>query len=280
MMIEVEGGTFRMGTFSGFADERPVHTVTVDSFLLDSHELTQYEWVQLMEENPSYFSSKPAEGEDQDKRPVENVNIYEIMKYCNLRSLSEGLEPCFSLQGKTNPSLWPDIPEHSNLLWDSAICNFEANGYRLPTEAEWEYAARGGKAAAFDTPASAESESSSARSQFEKKFQDATLLNDTTWNTTNSLGKTHQVGLKKPSSLGLYDICGNVWEWCWDWYSCYSSETQVNPHGPEKHTRNADRMGRGGAWNAIATDCTPFFRNCGAPGERFNFLGVRLARSK
>ncbi len=279
MMIKVDGGAFRMGSYSGFADERPVHTVSVDSFMLDSHPLTQVEWYAIMGNNPSYFSSNPYEKEDQDRRPVESVNVYDVFKYCNLRSIKEGLEPVYSLSGKTNPSLWPDVPDEQNVLWDTVLCNWSANGYRLPTEAEWEFAARGGRDAEFADLESAEKESQPSKTDSEKHFFSEATIEQTSWTSSNSHGKTHQVGLKKPNSLGFYDMCGNVWEWCWDWYSCYPSETVENPHGTEKHTRTSDRLGRGGGWNSVITDCTPFYRNTGSPGDRFNFLGVRLART-
>ena len=100
------------------------------------------------------------------------------------------------------------------------------------------------------------------------------------WNKKNSDCMTHAVMLKPASILGLYDLFGNVWEWYWDWYDCYQVGEFINPRGAERSHDNTDRMGRGGAWNSEVSDCSPFFRNCGSPSARYNFIGLRVVRSK
>ena len=260
-MILVKGGTFQMGSPTGMADERPVHTVTVDDFYMDEHLVTQAEWKKIMGENPAYFSGSPKKGESQTKRPVEHISHYDAFVYCKKRSIAEKLNPCYVIKGESDPKKWGPVPDEQNNAWDSAECRWDANGYRLPTESEWEYAARGG-----------------IRDGQKKAAKDAD--ENRSWNKNNSDGMTHAVCLKSPSVLGFYDLFGNVWEWCWDWYDCYIPGEFVNPRGAERTSDNTDRMGRGGAWNAEASDCSPYFRNCGSPASRYNFIGMRVVRSK
>ena len=260
-MILVEGGTFEMGSPTGMADERPVHTVTLDNFYMDEHEVTQADWKKVMGINPSYFSDNPEKGESQAKRPVEHISHYDAYVYCNKRSMAEKLTPCYVIGGTDNPEKWGDTPDEQNNLWDNVKCRWDTNGYRLPSETEWEYAARGG-----------------IHNTQKKVLKDAD--DNHSWNKNNSNCMTHAVRLRTPSVLGFYDLFGNVWEWCWDWYDCYRPGNFTNPHGAERTDDNTDRMGRGGAWNAEPSDCSPFFRNCGSPASRYNFIGMRVVRSK
>ena len=174
-MMRIEGGVFMMGSESGDNEERPVHQVTVESFLMGRYEVTQAEWESVMGNNPSGF--KGAE------LPVENVSWFDAVEYCNALSQKEGLTPCYSGSGN-------DI-----------TCNWDANGYRLPTEAEWEYAAKGG-----------------SRNPFANAYLGNNNPDAEAWYNRNSGGKTQNVGTREPNNLGLCDMSGNVWEWCWDWY--------------------------------------------------------------
>jgi formylglycine-generating enzyme len=261
MMILVEGSTFQMGSATGMADERPVHTVTLDNFYMAEHEVTQSEWKKIMGNNPSYFSDNPFSGETQSRRPVEHISHYDVYVYCNRRSMAENLTPCYLIGGIDNSDKWGKVPEEQTGMWDNVECRWDVNGYRLPTEAEWEYAARGG-----------------AHDGQKKVLKDSD--ENHSWNKNNSECMTHSVCTKVPSVLGFYDLFGNVWEWCWDWYDCYKPGASVNPHGAVRTNENTDRMGRGGAWNAEPSDCSPFFRNCGSPASRYNFIGIRVVRSK
>lgn len=245
-----------MGSLTGMADERPVHTVTLSDFLIEDHEVTQKEWAEIMGSNPSYFKSDNIKGEHPEKRPVEKVSIYDSFIYCNKRSIEEGLTPCYLIYDSTDPEHWGTPPENSDRLWNNAVCNWAANGYRLPTEAEWEYAARGGE--------------KGCKSKSDKYES---------WNSSNSGITTHEICLKKPNKLGIYDMFGNVWEWCWDWNSCYKAEAETNPHGPEKGDIDYGKVGRGGSWNSYESDCQPFFRNGGTPPARYNFIGLRVVRN-
>jgi formylglycine-generating enzyme len=260
MMIFIDGGTFKMGSPAGMADERPVHTVTLTNFLMDNYETTQEDWENIVGKNPSYFSGNSAPGENQSRRPVERISQYDAFVYCNKRSLKEGLTPFYVLNNSDNCNDWGPVPDNPDSRWNAVICRWQADGYRLPTEAEWEYAARGGQNCASVHPS-------------------AHIPDDDTWNKNNSNMITHAVGLKKPNPLGLYDMFGNIWEWCWDRYTCYIDGTTKNPHSIDKAELTADRIVRGGAWNAEPSDCSPYFRNGGSPAARYSFIGLRVVRS-
>ena len=277
--LKVEGGSC---TLNGTE-------VTLSSFWISPYEVTQEEFVSVMtgnqngiEANPSYFqgdTKPPAEGEVQERRPVEQVSWYDAIVYCNLLSIKEGLTPCYTIKGSTDPALWGTSPTSFNAEvyadWKSVTCNFDANGYRLPTEAEWEYAARGGKVGITD-------------GSWEYEYSGSDTINEVAWYRDNSDGKTHEVGKKQANALGLYDMCGNVWEWCWDWYgsgSGYPSGTE-DPAGPDT---GRSRLKRGGGWGELASICAVSDRydNYGLDSRSDDFpyyrnriyRGFRLVRS-
>jgi len=237
-MVWVEGGTFTMGSHSSedgrYDDEGPQHQVTVKGFYMGKYEVTQKEWVAVMGKNPSYFRGD-------DNLPVEQVNWIDAVEFCNRLSQMEGLTPVYEGSG------------------NNIGCDWNANGYRLPTEAEWEYAAKGGN---LDTIVYLYSGSNS--------------VDDVAWYNGNSR-RTHPVGTKAPNSLGLYDMSGNVYEWCWDWYGSYSNEAQTDPRGP---STGADCVVRGGSWYLSAQDVRSSYRGRNALTYGFNGLGFRLVRSE
>ena len=225
----VEGGTFQMGD----RDEKPVHSVTVSSFYMCDHEVTQKEYRDVMGTNPSHCS-----GND---RPVEEVSWYDAVNYCNKLSVKEGLTPCYTQSGGT---------------W---TCNFNADGYRLPTEAEWEYAARGGKKSKGYT------------------YSGSNSMGNVAWYRDNSSSGPHDVKTKSPNELGLYDMSGNVWEWCWDWYGSYSSSSQTNPFGASSGSYRVLRGG--GYYYYTASGCRVAFRRNGSPSWSSDDVGFRVVRS-
>ena len=222
------------------------------------HEVTQDEYQAVMETNPSLFSSNPAEGETQGNRPVDQVSWYACLVYCNKRSINEGLTPCYTVKGSKNPSDWGSIPKRKNSDWDAVTCNFEANGYRLPTEAEWEYLARGGN----------------TTNSGQTIYSGSDAIDEVAWYRENSGGKTHEVKKKEPNDLGLYDMSGNVWEWCWDRYNIITTDTSS-----VGTSSGSSRVQRGSGWNMDAYYCRTTYRTCSDPNLDGHFMGFRVVRS-
>ncbi len=212
-MVKIPGGWFEMGSRES-ADERPIHNVRIDSFYMDRCEVTQEQFKRLKISDPSHFKDA--------NRPVEQVNWTDAAIYCNERSRAEGLEVCYNEQS-----------------WE---CDFDANGYRLPTEAEWEYACRAGTTTKYF---------------FGNNVRE---LEKYCWYSKNSAGSTHLVGLRQPNGWGLYDMCGNVAEWCNDFYSkdYYGESPSENPEGPAE---GKEKVIRGGAWNSSAEACRSSYRS-------------------
>ncbi|MCZ2144195.1 MAG: SUMF1/EgtB/PvdO family nonheme iron enzyme [Ignavibacteriales bacterium] len=236
--VFVEGGTFTMGCTSEQGndcedDEKPSHQVTLSDFYIGKYEVTQELWMSVMGSNPSWYKGS--------KLPVEKVSWYEAVEFCNRLSDREGLQRAYSGSG------------------DNITCDFSSNGYRLPTEAEWEYAARGGKQTK------------------NYKYSGSDNTGAVAWYDGNSGDKTHAVGLKQPNEIGIYDMSGNVWEWCWDWYGDYTSPSQTNPKGPSSGTW---RVLRGGSWDDHARYCRVANRAYDMPDGRSSRNGFRLARTR
>ncbi|MDP8211199.1 MAG: SUMF1/EgtB/PvdO family nonheme iron enzyme [Candidatus Stygibacter australis] len=234
-MVFVEGGTFQMGSASGDDDEKPVHSVTLRDFYIGKYEVTQGEYESVMGKNPSEFKQS---GKD---APVELVSWNDAVEYCNKLSDNEGLQMCYSSK-----------------LFGFNKCDFNANGYRLPSEAEWEYAAEGGnKSKGY-------------------KYAGSNDIGSVACYDYNSGSKTHPIGGKQANELGIHDMSGNVWEWCWDQYGDYSSGSQNNPRGS---SAGSYRVGRGGSWNYNASSCRTANRRSYFPGFSYFNLGFRLVRS-
>jgi formylglycine-generating enzyme required for sulfatase activity len=224
-MVTITGGTFTMGsptTESGRLEEGETqHSVTLSGFSMCKYQVTQEQYQAVMGTNPSYYNSAVAgESGTPGKLPVDGVSWYDTLVFCNKLSMAKGLSPVYSISGSTDPAAWED---DRIMTWYVVVMVAGANGYRLPTEAEWEYACRAGTTTAYNTG--------------------DTISDDTGWYSDNSNGKTHQVGLKPANAWGLYDMHGNVNEWCWDWYGDYPSGSVNDPTGA---VTGFDRVQRGG----------------------------------
>ena len=217
------------------------------SFFICAHQVTQEEYERTMGRNPSNFTGA--------RNPVENVSWYDCLEYCNRRSLSEGLKAYYNIAG------------------DDTTCNEDADGYRLPTEAEWEYAARGGsRSHGYEYSGSNNIEEVAWYKTWDCDDYDDCDCDDC------PAGGTHPVCMKEPNELGLYDMSGNVWEWCWDrpdssaLYHFWRWDRYNNPSG-------SFRVFRGGNWRGSADSCSVSYWDYWNPSDSFNYLGFRLARS-
>ncbi len=194
--------------------------MTVSSFYIGKTEVTQAQWKTVMGNNPSYYKG--------DNRPVEEVSWYDAIVFCNKLSIMDGRIPSYSVDGKTDPDTWNYIPCNGDSINGTIAMNVSASGYRLPTEAEWEYAAWGGN----------------IRKGY--KYSGGDNMECVAWYKDNSGYQTHDVAAKAPNELGIYDMSGNVCEWCWDWDSLnyYSRSSTSNPTGASS---GSDRILRGGS---------------------------------
>ena len=208
-----------MGSDRGGDDEAPAHSVTVAPFAMDRYEIIQENYEGLMLADPAHFKGA--------RNPVEQVRWSDAAEYCNLRSLEEGLEPAYD-----------DVTYE---------CNFDASGYRLPTEAEWEFACRAG------------SDTKYGFGDSERKLKAHAVYAE------SSGGRTHSVGSKKPNAWGFFDLHGNVAEWCNDRYGAdyYGESPAENPRGPAEGDK---RVLRGGAWASTAESARASYRMYGDPG--------------
>ncbi|RLW70008.1 MAG: hypothetical protein B6D68_01375, partial [spirochete symbiont of Stewartia floridana] len=200
---------------------------------MSKYEVTQGEWREVMGSGPSHFSG--------DNLPVEQVSWYDAVAYCNALSVQKNLTPVYTINGT------------------SVTADWSADGYRLPTEAEWEYAARGGNASKGYLFAGSDDD------------------REVAWHDYNSGDAAHPVGGKAPNELGLHDMSGNVWEWCWDWYGgdYYESSPSSDPRGPAS---GSHRVNRGGSWGSNYWRLRSATRNIYGPGDSYYFLGFRLVR--
>ncbi|GMU90621.1 MAG: hypothetical protein AMXMBFR49_28260 [Chlorobiota bacterium] len=237
-MVQIQGGTFLMGATPEQGEdatqlEQPSHTISLDSYYIGTYLVSQSEWEKVMGSNPANFKGSDF--------PVEQVSWYDVIDFCNRLSDRENLQRAYTGAG------------------DNIKCDFTVNGYRLPTEAEWEYAARGGN------------------KNRRLRYSGSDNLDSVGWYDKNSGRKTNKVGEKFQNELGIFDMSGNVWEWCWDWHGNYGSSAQTNPRGPHS---GSCRVVRGGSWDNLARSCRVASRIHLTPDYQSNIVGFRVARTK
>ena len=253
-LILINGGTYLMGspeTEMQRETDEVQHEVTVSDFYIGRYEVTQKEYEEVMGENPSNF-----EGEN---LPVENVTWYEAIEYCNKLSEKEGLTPVYTIDGE-------------NVSWDRS-----ANGYRLPTEAEWEYAARAGTTSPFNTENSISVEEANYYGHYPYGIEENYFTQE---NLETEPGQYRQTTVEvdsfSPNKWGLYNIHGNVAEWCFDYYGAYDLENTDNPSGP---TTGTLRVNRGGGWNDYAKHLRCAYRASTTPDQKMSNIGFRVVRN-
>ncbi len=252
-------------------------SVTLGKYAIGKYEVTQQLYTAVMGSNPSYFQSGTALGTGETNyllRPVESVSWYDAIVFCNKLSTLMGKERCYKLSDGTYPEDFGTIPTSNNTKWDNVTCNWNAYGYRLPTECEWECAARGG-AYSTGTPWTYTYSGSNDIGNSTSYY-----TNSAAWYRTNSFERTWEVGLKPANSLGLHDMSGNVWEWCWDNYNTAAIDSSTPATGPTTNSSSyLNRRYRGGSWYVSYTCCAVSYRSDDYPYYGGRICGFRIVCS-
>ena len=239
-MVEIPAGTLTWGNAE----------ITLTAFKMGKYEVTQEQYLEVMGVNPSYFRSNPADGEIQGRRPVEQVTWFDAIEFCNKLSKMEGLMQVYEITGREPEEGYPITAAIVTPTWTN-------NGYRLPTEAQWEYACRAGTTTDWHFG------------------DDEDKLVDYAWYDANASSMTHEVGKKDPNRFELYDMHGNVQEWCWDWYGDYPTTAQTDYKGA---VSSNGRVKRGGSWLEPGQNLLSALRNNNLPRVGYYAFGFRLVR--
>jgi len=238
-----------------------IYSVHLSPFYIGNYPITQTEYQQIMVGNPNGTSENPSLLAQGDFHPVDNISWYDAIVYCNRRSVAEGLSPCYAKGGSSDPDTWGSVPAVNDDQWNAITMDMAQDGYRLPTEMEWMYAANGALENILFT------------------YSGSPYVGKVAWYSANSDLTTHTVGTKDGNQLGLYDMSGNVWEWCWDWHSsAILSDIATNPTGPASPPEGNYRVMKGGSAIFDDTGCAISFSGRGNPHFRKNDHGFRVVR--
>ena len=257
--VRIKGGTFKMGSHENepgrWKDEVPQHQITLGGFYMSKHPVTQKQYEMVMGTNPANFKGLDL--------PVENVSWYDALVFCNRLSVREKLEPAYRISGSTNPEDWGAVPESSDSAWDNVQIVSGSTGYRLPTEAQWEYACRAGTTTPFSTGNNITTSQANfdGRYPFEKNEVGENRM------------RTTPVGSFSPNPWGLFDMHGNVLEWCWNWFEPYQGQALTDPPGA---VSGEYRIVRGGAWSSRGRNVRSAYRGANYPYSRKSHVGFRL----
>jgi formylglycine-generating enzyme required for sulfatase activity len=249
----IPGGSFQMGDALDGMSDAPVVTVNVSAFYMGQYEVTKAEWDEVRTWGLSNgYTDLPSGGGKAANHPVHSINWYAMVKWCNARSEQEGRTPCYTVSGST----------YRTGNSDAVVCDWTATGYRLPTEAEWEKAARGGATGQrFPWGATISHANANYRGDGDRYSYDVNPFTDLRFHPDYDSGDTpytSAVGSFAANGYGLYDMAGNVFEWCWDWYASSSySDGAADPRGAAS---GSSRVLRGGSWNGYATYCRVAYR--------------------
>jgi formylglycine-generating enzyme required for sulfatase activity len=272
--VTVNGVTFNMiyvppTPASGFQKDPSTTNISIipNGYWIGETELTQELWTAVMGSNPSHFqgdtpNKKVVDGEIQEKRPVENVNWYEVLVFCNKLSILDRKTPVYKINDSTNPDDWGTVPTDygSDTIWSTVTSIDGATGYRLPTGMEWMWAAMGATKGGDTVTTTGWAKSYAGSAEGAQRVN----IGNYVWyfNGYDANGRTHEVGKKKANELGLYDMSGNVFEWCWD------------------KSINNDRVSRSGSYGNPDDGFSMYFETPFVPYQSSQTLGFRVVRSE
>ena len=258
VMVFVPAGSFQRSSAN-------TNISAVSAFYIGKHEVTRTQYAAVGgKPDPSdpIFAMTFSD-------PVQMVSWYDALVFCNRLSVAEGLQPVYSIGGTTEVDAWGLVPGINNLQWNAVSADWTADGYRLPTEMEWRWAAMG---------ADRDSIGLVNYTGYLKPYSGSSgpgNLGDYAWMQENSNRRTNPVGMKKPNELGIHDMSGNVWEWCWDWYDRYPSGFFQDYHGPSS---GEYKVLGGGCWSMPPVNCAVSNRYFYDPHYRLVNYGFRVVR--